>query len=122
MRIGPIQVETNERRRATRLKEAVLASFVEPKPSIEARLREFSTRDWIRAKYWLDVSGLALYFLERVEAMSLQRYIPEPLLLQLKTNLKENHLRTAALLGEVVEITDAFRDLGIECAVLKGVT
>src|SRR3954464_655414 len=98
MRIGPIQLETNRSRRAARLKQAVLASFYEPGPSIQARLREFNAREWNRAKYWLDVSGLALYFLERIEAMNLQDCLPESLLLQLRTNLQENRRRTAALL------------------------
>src|SRR3954468_22688706 len=122
MRIGPIQLETNRSRRATRLKQAVLSSFYEPAPSIQARLREFSVRDWSRAKYWLDVSGLALYFLERIEAMNLQSCIPESPLLQLRTNLEENRQRTVALLDEALDVTHALRRLNVECAVLKGVT
>ena len=122
MRIGPIQLETNRSRRAARLKQAVLSSFYEPAPSIEARLREFNVGDWSLAKYWLDVSGLALYFLERIEAMNLQGCIPESLLLQLRINLEENRQRTAALLDEAVNVTHALRGLSVECAVLKGVT
>jgi hypothetical protein len=122
MRIGPIQIETNGRRRAARLKQAVLSSFYEPAPSIQARLREFSVRDWKRAKYWLDVSGLALYFLERIETMKLQACLPESLLLQLRTNLDENRKRTVALLDEAVKVTHALRQLNVACAVLKGVT
>jgi hypothetical protein len=104
------------------LKQAVLSSFYEPAPSIQARLREFNARDWRRAKYWLDVSGLALYFLERIEAMNLQSCIPEVLLLQLRTNLEENRQRTAALLDEALNVTHALRRVNVECAVLKGVT
>ncbi|WP_239461465.1 nucleotidyltransferase family protein [Occallatibacter savannae] len=112
----------NEERRAARLKEAVLASFHEPAPSVEARLREFGARDWSRAKYWLDVSGLALYFLARIEAMALLACLPRSVISQLQTNLKENRQRTEALLSEAVEITHALRALNIECAVLKGIT
>lgn len=122
MRVGPIQVEIGERGRAARLKDAVLASVYEARPSVEARLREFNVRDWKRAKYWLDVSGLALYFFERIEAMHLETCLPESLLLELRANLEENRRRTAALLEEAVKVTQALCHLGIECAVLKGAT
>jgi hypothetical protein len=100
----------------------VLASFYEPRPSVEARFREFNVRDWKRAKYWLDVSGLALYFFERIEVMHLETCFPESLLFQLCANLEENRRRTAALLEEAVKVTQALRHLNIECAVLKGAT
>ena len=122
MNIGPIQVELRERARAARLKEVVLASFYEPAPSIAARLREFTLRDWQRAKYWLDVSGLALYFLDRMETLKIQSSLPEAFLFQLRTNLAENRARTASLFHEAVIITHALRQRNIECALLKGVT
>jgi len=122
MRIGPIQIETNESGRAARLKDAVLASFFEPAPSIQARLQEFTARDWKRAKYWLDVSGLALYFFDRLQKMNLQNCLPEVLLLEFCRNLDENRQRTAALLAEAVKVTHALRDMRVECAILKGIT
>ena len=122
MNIGPIQVEYRESGRAARLKEAVLASFHEPAPSVEARFREFTSRDWKRAKYWLDVSGLALYFLERLETLKLQYSVPAPFLLQLRTNLADNRERSAVLFTEALTITRALRQRSIECAVLKGMT
>jgi hypothetical protein len=122
MNLGPIQIAYRERGRAARLKEAVLASFYEPAPSIAARLREFTARDWQRSKYWLDVSGLALYFLRQLETLKLQPSVPEPFLLQLRTNLAENKERTTSLLNEAITITGAIRKRNIECAVLKGFT
>jgi len=122
MNIGSIQIEMKESGRAARLKEAVLASFHEPAPSVEARLREFAARDWWRAKYWLDVSGLALYFLDRLETLKLQSSVPGPFLLQLRTNLEENRERTTSLFNEAFAVTQAMRQSNIECAVLKGVT
>lgn len=122
MKIGPVQLEIRERARAARLKLAVIASFYEPAPSIEARLREFAVRDWERAKYWLDVSGLALYFLDRVEALKLQSCVPEQFLGQLRTRLGENRRRNGSLFAEAVTITKALRERNIHCAVLKGAT
>lgn len=122
MNIGPVQLEIRERSRATRLKLAVLASFHEPAPSMEARLREFTARDWDRATYWLDVSGLALYFLDRIEALKLHSSIPESFLARLRTRLDENRQRTDSLLAEALMITKALRERNIDCAVLKGAT
>lgn len=122
MNIGPIHVEMRERSRAARLKLAVLASFHEPAPSIEARLREFAARDWDRAMYWLDVSGLALYFLDRIDALKLGSRIPERFLAELHTRLDENRVRTASLLVEAETITRALRERKLDCAVLKGAT
>jgi hypothetical protein len=122
MNIGPVQIEFKERARAARLKEAVLASFHEPGPSVAARLREFTARDWKCAKYWLDVSGLALYFLERIEALGTPSSFPEAFLDQLSTHRKENRERTEALFSEAVAVTQALRLKNIECALLKGVT
>lgn len=122
MNIGPIQLEIRENSRRTRLKLAVLASFHEPAPSIEARLREFTLRDWDRAMYWLDVSGLALYFLDRIETLKLNSSVPERFVAQLHTRLDENRLRTESLLVEAEMITRALRERNVDCTVLKGAT
>jgi hypothetical protein len=122
MNIGPIQIERKQRARATRLKEAVLASFHEPRPSVRARLAEFTRRDWERAKYWLDVSGLALYFLDRLIALKLEQCLPASMLHQLRTNMGENRERTASLFNETVAITHLLQQQKIKFAVLKGIT
>jgi hypothetical protein len=119
MNIGPIQIEICEGSRAARLKEAVLASFHEPAPSVEARLGEFTVCDWGRARKWLDISGLVWYFLERLQSLKLQSRVPEPFLLQLRADLAENQVRGAALFNETLAITKALRQWNIECAVLK---
>ena len=122
MKIGPVQLEMRERSRAARLKLAVVACFHEPAPSVEARLRELTVRDWERAKYWLDVSGLALYFLDRIEALKLQFCLPESFLAQLRRRLDQNRRRTDSLFAEAVTISKALRERNINCAVLKGAT
>lgn len=122
MNIGPIQLEVTQHARSLRLKDAVLASFYEPAPSVRARLGEFNSHDWNRAKYWLDVSGLALYFLDRLTALNLESCIPCALLTQLRTNLVENRERTESLLQEAVLLTEKLRERHIQCALLKGVT
>jgi Uncharacterised nucleotidyltransferase len=122
MNIGPIQIETKQSARALRLKESVLASFYEPAPAVRARLGEFKLNDWLRAKYWLDVSGLALYFLDRLIALNLESCVPASFLDQLHAHWKDNRDRCDSLFAEMVELTRALHQQNIECAVLKGIS
>src|ERR1700758_1766741 len=116
MNVGPIQLENRQRLRSLRLKEAVISSFYEPAPAVRARLGEFKLRDWVRAKYWLDVSGLAVYFLDRLIALNLESCIPAPFLKQLRVHLEENRERAVALFTEVHKLTRAMLQRNIHCA------
>jgi hypothetical protein len=109
-------------RQSLRLKEAVIASFWEPAPSLRARFTEFSTSDWKRVLPWLDVSGLALYLFDRISSLQLQDSIPSPILWRLRKNLADNRARTDSLFNEAVEICTALRQQNIACALLKGIT
>ena len=122
MNIGPIQIENKQRGRSLRLKEAVFASFHEPAPAVRARLGEFEPQDWSRAKYWLDVSGLALYFLDRLIALDLESCLPNDFRMQLHQHLRENRNRADALFTEILTLTRALQQRDILCAVLKGAT
>jgi hypothetical protein len=122
MNIGPIQIENKQRALSLRLKEAVIASFHEPAPAVRARLGEFKLHDWERAKYWLDVSGLALYFLDRLIALDLESCVPADFLKQLHAHLRDNRHRADSLFAEILLLTQALQQRNIECAVLKGVT
>jgi len=122
MNIGPIEIESKQQTRSLRLKEAVFASFHEPAPSIRARLGEFTSRDWERAKDWLDISGLALYFLDRLITLNLENCIPAPFLNQLQTNLADNRKRADSLFNEILILTRALQQRNINCCVLKGAT
>src|SRR5262249_13642744 len=122
MNIGPIQIEWKQRARSLRLKEAVFASFTESAPSVRARLGEFTPRDWNRAKFWLDVSGLALYFLDRLTLLDIEECVPVSMLQQLKQDLRDNRERTETLLVEARVLNEKLRGLGTTFAFLKGIT
>jgi hypothetical protein len=122
MNVGPIEIESKQQTRSMRLKEAVFASFHEPAPSIRARLGEFTSRDWDRAKDWLDISGLALYFLDRLTTLNLENCIPAPFLNQLQTNLADNRQRADSLFDEILILTRALQQRNINCCALKGAT
>jgi putative nucleotidyltransferase-like protein len=114
--------ESKASARATRLKEAVLASFRSSSAEVEARLAVFDANDWQRILYWLDISGLALYLLDRLTALGLERCLPQPILLRFQQNLAENRERTSALFQEATAISRAMTRQRIAFALLKGVT
>jgi hypothetical protein len=122
MNFGSVSIEWRPPLRLLRLKDAVLASFAEPAPSIRARLRDIAAHDWIRAKSWLDLSGLALYFLDRLTALGIEDCIPNSMLEQLYANLADNRQRTAWFHEEAAEVDQRLRKLSIEFAFIKGLT
>ncbi|HEY2469591.1 MAG TPA: nucleotidyltransferase family protein [Terracidiphilus sp.] len=122
MNIGPIQIEWKQRARSLRLKETVFASFTEGAPSVRARLGEFTPGDWSRAKFWLDVSGLALYFLDRLTVLDLEECIPAFMLQQLRQDFADNRARTEMLLAEARAVNRTLRNLDVDFAFLKGIT
>ena len=83
-------------------------------------LEGFKPREWRRVLPWLDSSGLALYFLRRVEDMRTGRVLPEGVLARLRQNLDDNCERTAALTEEMRAIHQRLSANAVEFAVLKG--
>lgn len=114
--------EIRTRRRTLRLKEAVIASFWEPAPSLRARFAEFTMTDWQRIMNWLDVSGLALYLFDRLRSLGLIDCLPSAILWRLRRNLAENRERTDSLFDEAVAVSNALKEKGIAFALLKGIT
>ena len=49
--------------------EAVVTAFHDSAEISAHRLSRLTTRDWQRSYHWLDASGMALYFLDRVESL-----------------------------------------------------
>lgn len=108
--------------RATRLKTAVLASFYCTAPEVEARLSDFEESDWKRILYWLDISGLALYLLDRLTELGLERCLPESIRIRFQQDLNDNRVRTKTLFAEAGAISHAMSRCGITFALLKGIT
>jgi len=122
MNVRQVNIEMRTARRSQRLKETVMAAFWEPAPSVRARLGEFSLRDWQKAMFWLDVSGLALYFLGRLGCLGLGECLPLSILSRLRQNLTDNRLRTNALFQEAKSVSQALRQRNVPFALLKGIT
>jgi Uncharacterised nucleotidyltransferase len=116
------QVEGGLSSRAKRLKQAVLASFNPEAEDVEVRLAGFELRDWLRILYWLDISGLALYLLDRIKQLGLEHCLPKPIRTRLEQNLIENGERTKALFEEAAAISAEMTRRNIGFALLKGIT
>ncbi len=54
------------------IREAVVLSFCDPLPDKCMQLASLSSQEWLKLLEWLDISGLALYFLDRVVELQTQ--------------------------------------------------
>ncbi len=69
---------------------------------------------------WLDTSGLALYFLDRMTQLALCDMLPPEMLSRLRQNLSDNTVRTYGMMAEQTDIQRGFQSAAISYAVLKG--
>lgn len=106
--------------RALQLREAVLLTFCDPLSTEYARLFHLSRKEWENLLRWLDTSGLALYFLDRVEELGLLNMLPLPVLERLRRNLAENSRRMDGMVASLSAIQRRFQKAGLSYAVLKG--
>jgi hypothetical protein len=98
----------------------VLLTFCEPIPNACSQLQSLSITDWQRLLYWLDTSGLALYFLDRVTELELCGMLPPTVHSRLEQNLADNTARTNAMIVESTVVHRLFQRAGLSYAMLKG--
>ena len=102
-------------------RRAVLLTFCDPVPAESLQqLSQLSANDWQKLLYWLDTSGLALYFLDRMVDLQLWHTLPPAVFARLKRNLVDNAERTRGLIGESLSIQREFQKAGVSYALLKG--
>ena len=102
------------------MREAALLIFCEQPPEACLQIRCLSGTEWQRLLSWLDTSGLALYFLDRVTELKQSEMLPAEVLARLRQNLADNTARTEGLIAEMSAIHREFQRAGLRYATLKG--
>ena len=106
--------------RMQQIREAVLLMFSDG-PSLErVPLHRFSVRDWKKLLHWLDTSGLALYFYDRLKELDRISLLPGAVHERLAKNLSDNTERAGGMLDELDVIQQELQRAGVVYAVLKG--
>ncbi len=85
-----------------------------------ATFRHLSPRKWKGILQWLNDSGLAFYFLQKLQASDSTGLLPSWVISQLETSYEMNQQRTEDLLQRFDLINTRFTAAGIPFAVLKG--
>jgi hypothetical protein len=101
-------------------RRSVLQIFCDPVSNEYAPLRNLSCEEWQRLLRWLDTSGLALYFLDRVAELEIYGIVPPAVLSRLQQNLADNTARIAAMICESTAIHRGFQEAGLLYATVKG--
>ena len=101
-------------------REAVLLFFGDSPSEKCFRLQNLSNKEWSGLLHWLDVSGLALYFLDRMMELQLSTQLPAEVLARLEQNLRDNRERTRGMIAESVAIQQEFQEADLSYATLKG--
>jgi hypothetical protein len=102
------------------IREAVLLAFCDPLPQCCSRLWDLPEKDWRKLLNWLDISGLALYFLDRMTELQLCDLLPCEVISRLQQNLRDNIDRTHGMVAESVAIQQEFQQDCLSYATLKG--
>ena len=104
------------------IREAVLLTICNPSTQHCERLEELSLNQWNRLLRWLDFSGLALYFFDRIVGISRQDSLPPYVLARLRQNVSDNAERTQGMIAESIAIQQDFQDSRLRYSILKGLS
>lgn len=91
-------------------------------PSVDhvRNLAAFSRGDWKRAQEWLDYSGVALWFWDRLKGVGARDAVPPEIGERLDRLITDHSFRVVSMAEEFDSINRIFERAGVEYAVLKG--
>jgi putative nucleotidyltransferase-like protein len=107
-----------------RLAEAILNPLrmsPAPVPQADGVWRTFDEKEWDRTLTWLDLSGLAVYFHQRLKMTGSLGDLPHHVRQRLDRSAADNTIRAAAIVEELRILCERFTSSGIRYAVLKGI-
>jgi hypothetical protein len=84
------------------------------------RFAEFRPKDWAQTEFWLDASGLALYFLDHVQSIGIEDAIDPTVIKTLKRKVADNRDRRNDMFEEFLRLV-AFRIIWRSFSELFGV-
>jgi Uncharacterised nucleotidyltransferase len=99
---------------------AVVAAFRDSADESSRRLSALRASEWQRSYHWLDASGMALYFLDKVESLHIENALPKTTLERLRGNLADNRNRSSTMFAEFAALNQSFQAAGLVYANLKG--
>jgi len=106
--------------RVQQMREEFLLAFCDSTALESWLLRDLSGRDWNKLLHWLDTSGLALYFYDRLRELDRINLLPRAVRERLEQNLSDNTERMRGMLAELDAIQQDLLRAGVGYAVLKG--
>jgi len=89
-------------------------------PPDPSRLASFKTDDWERSFEWLQLSGLALLFWDRLKRSGAENILPRHVGARLARNAANNQVRVGEMWREFVSINERLESAGVSYASLKG--
>jgi len=98
----------------------VLSSFNDPSGKELQVLKNLTPRQWQKLLHWLDTSGLALYFLDRLSELNAIEILPLAIHSRLEKNLADNTQRMEQIITEFLAIQKSLLSADISFAILKG--
>ena len=104
------------------VRKAVFQCFCDPEPGSIQKLTCLSSAEWRDLLSWLDLSGLALYWLDRMSRLELLESFPRWLVEELQRRTSENRERTTGMICESVAIQREFQRASVSYSVMKGVS
>jgi Uncharacterised nucleotidyltransferase len=104
------------------IRQCVLLTFLDPLPQQCLQLQNLSASRWRHLLRWLDYSGLALYFFDRIAEFELGDLLPELVFARLQQHLIDNTERTRSMTAESIAIQQKFQATSLRYAALKGLS